>query len=249
MQGDVRLFEIGAVFSPMQGALPHEELHVGAVIMGRRRPAHFSDPKTAEFEHLMTFDAWDAKALAELIASEAFEGAQISLEDGADSDLWRITANGATVGLVRQLALDAQAWAKPAFGVEVSLGIADATNVAPPGEHAYRVAEYPSVSVHPYRPLPSQPASPIDITLLIPDSVRAADVDRAIREASGDLLESLVLVDEYSGKNIEPGHRSLAWRLTFRHPERTLSAKEIEGRRTNVLRHLEKTLHVRQRTT
>ena len=65
MQGDVRLFEIGAVFSPMQGALPHEELHVGAVIMGRRRPAHFSDPKTAEFEHLMTFDAWDAKALAE----------------------------------------------------------------------------------------------------------------------------------------------------------------------------------------
>src|SRR5206468_8455561 len=102
MQGDVRLFEIGAVFSPMQGALPHEELHVGAVIMGRRRPAHFSDPKTAEFEHLMTFDAWDAKALAELIASEAFAGAQISLEDGADSDLWRITANGATVGLVRQ---------------------------------------------------------------------------------------------------------------------------------------------------
>ena len=49
-------------------------------------------------------------------------------EDGADSDLWRITANGATVGLVRQLALDAQAWAKPAFGVEVSLGIADATH-------------------------------------------------------------------------------------------------------------------------
>ena len=45
------------------------------------------------------------------------------------------------------------------------------------------------------------------------------------------------------------GHRSLAWRLTFRHAERTLSAKEIEGRRTNVLRHLEKTLNVRPRTT
>ena len=63
------------------------------------------------------------------------------------------------------------------------------------------------------------------------------------------LLESLVLVDEYAGKNIESGYRSLAWRLTFRHPTRTLSAKEMEGRRTNVLRHLEKTLNVRARTT
>jgi phenylalanyl-tRNA synthetase beta chain len=249
MQGDVRLFEIGAVFFPQQGALPREELHVGALIMGRRRPPHFSDPKSDEFERVMTFDAWDAKALGELIASEAFAGAAISLDDASDGDLWRISVNGASVGVVRQVPLDAQAWAKPAFGVELSLGVVDATSVAPPGENAYRIAEYPAVSVHPYRPLPSQPASPIDIALLVPEGVRAADIEKAIRDVSGDLLESLHLVDEYSGKNIEPGHRSLAWRLTFRHAERTLSAKEIEGRRTNVLRHLEKTLNVRQRTT
>ena len=249
MHGDVRLFEIGAVFLPSEGALPREELHVGALIMGRRRPPHFSDPKTDEFERLMTFDAWDAKALAELIASEAFAGAAISLDAGANDDLWRITVDGVDSGSVRQLTLDAQAWAKPAFGVELSLAVLDATTVAPPGKSAYRAPEYPSVSVHPFRPLPSQPASPIDIALLVPPDVRAADIERAIREVSGDLLESLQLVDEYSGKNIEPGHRSLAWRLTFRHAERTLSAKEIEGRRTNVLRHLEKTLNVRPRTT
>ena len=217
--------------------------------MGRRRPPHFSDPKTDEFERLMTFDAWDAKALAELIASEAFAGAAISLDDGANDELWRITVNGVDLGSVRKLSLDAQAWAKPAFGVELSLAVLDATTVAPPGKSAYRGPEYPSVSLHPFRPLPSQPASPIDIALLVPPNVRAADIERAIREVSGDLLESLQLVDEYSGKNIESGHRSLAWRLTFRHAERTLSAKEIEGRRTNVLRHLEKTLNVRPRTT
>src|SRR5438874_9783721 len=93
MQGDIRLFEIGAVFMPTQDALPREELHVGALIMGRRRPPHFSDPKSDEFEELMTFDAWDAKALAELIASEALAGAVTTLDDGADGELWKSKGN------------------------------------------------------------------------------------------------------------------------------------------------------------
>jgi phenylalanyl-tRNA synthetase beta chain len=249
MQGDVRLFEIGSVFMATNAAMPREELHVGALIMGRRRPPHFSDPKSDEFERAMTFDAWDAKALAELIAGEAFGGAEVAFEEGIDDVLWRIVAKGSTVGTVRNVVLDAPVWAKAAFGVELSLGLVDSANVAPPGENAHREAKHPSIRVGPFRPLPSQPSSPIDIALLVPDGVRARQIEMAIRAVSGDTLESVVLVDEYAGKNIEGGHRSLAWRLTFRHPERTLSAKEIEGRRTNVLRHLEKTLNVRARTT
>jgi phenylalanyl-tRNA synthetase beta chain len=249
MQGDVRLFEIGSVFMATGEAMPREELHVGALIMGRRRPPHFSDPKSEEFERAMTFDAWDAKALAEVIATEAFRGAAMALEKGADGDLWGIVADGAVVGNVRNVALDAPVWAKPAFGIEISLGVIDSTDVAAPGANAHRPAEYPSIRVGPFKALPSQPASPIDVSLLVPAGVHARDIEKAIRSVSGDTLESVVLVDEYAGKNIEAGHRSLAWRLTFRHPERTLSAKEIEGRRTNVLRHLEKTLNVRARTT
>ena len=247
MQGDLRLFEIGAVFFP-HGAMPREELHVGALIMGRRRPPHFSDPKSDEFERAMAFDVWDAKALAELIAREAYGSGGATIEQGADGELWTIQLGGERVGRVRALTLDAPVWAKPAFGVELSLGVVDSTAVAPAGRNAHRAAEYVPVRVGPYRPIPSQPAAPFDIALLVPDSVRAADIENAIRQVSGDLLESLLLVDEYAGKNIEAGYRSLAWRLTFRHPERTLSAKEIEGRRTNVLRHLEKTLNVRPRT-
>ncbi|MFL5615836.1 MAG: phenylalanine--tRNA ligase subunit beta [Gemmatimonadaceae bacterium] len=256
MHGDLRLFEIGAVFFPGR-TMPREELHVGALIMGRRRPPHFSDPKSQEFEQAMTIDVWDAKALAELIATETFSDGAWTLEEGADGEVWQILAGGARVGVVRALAIDAPAWAKPAFGVELSLGVVDSQAAAQPGRNAYHEASH-SVAVarhalpathHPFRPIPSQPASPFDIALLVPVAVRAADIEKAIREVSGALLESLTLVDEYSGKNIEPGHRSLAWRLTFRHPERTLTAKEIEGRRTNVLRHLEKTLNVRARTT
>jgi phenylalanyl-tRNA synthetase beta chain len=249
MHGDVRLFEIGSVFMATDRPMPHEELHVGALVMGRRQPSHFTDPKSDDFERAMTLDLWDAKALAELLATEAFRGASVSLDEGGDGELWRIVANGAVVGSVRQLTLDAPVWAKPAFGVEVSLGIIDSTKVAAPGTHDYRTAQYPSVSVGPFRELPTQPASHFDIGLLVPREVRAADIDQAIRSVSGEMLESLQLVDEYAGKNIESGYRSLAWRLTFRHPTRTLSAKEVEGRRTNVLRHLEKMLNVRARTT
>jgi phenylalanyl-tRNA synthetase beta chain len=70
-----------------------------------------------------------------------------------------------------------------------------------------------------------------------------------MRTAAGELLESLQLFDEYRGPGLPEGSRSLAWRLTFRHPDRTLSAKEIDGRRERLLRTLEGELGVRQRTS
>jgi phenylalanyl-tRNA synthetase beta chain len=100
-----------------------------------------------------------------------------------------------------------------------------------------------------YQPLPTTPAAEFDLALVVPERISAADVETAIRRSSGDLLESLQLVDQYIGSNIESGHRSLAWRLTFRHADRTLGAKEIEGRRSKILRTLETELNVRQRSS
>jgi phenylalanyl-tRNA synthetase beta chain len=74
-------------------------------------------------------------------------------------------------------------------------------------------------------------------------------VDRVIRASAGDLLERLDVFDLYEGEGVDAGHRSVAWRLTLRHPERTLRDKEIEGRRAKVLSALQNELNVRQRTT
>src|SRR5690242_7192702 len=68
MQGNLRLFEIGAAFEPSGRRLPREELRVGALVMGRRAPAHFSDPKSDDFSKWVSYDAWDAKSLAATIA-------------------------------------------------------------------------------------------------------------------------------------------------------------------------------------
>ncbi len=70
-----------------------------------------------------------------------------------------------------------------------------------------------------------------------------------LRTAGGELLERIVLFDEYRGEGLPAGVRSLAWRLTFRDPVRTLRDKEIEGRRQKILRSLESELGVRPRIT
>jgi phenylalanyl-tRNA synthetase beta chain len=100
-----------------------------------------------------------------------------------------------------------------------------------------------------YRPLPTTPAAAFDLALLVPDGTSAGDVERVIRASGGELLERVELFDEYRGEGAGDGVRSLAWRLTFRDPVRTLRDKEIEGRRQKILRSLESELGVRPRAT
>jgi phenylalanyl-tRNA synthetase beta chain len=106
-----------------------------------------------------------------------------------------------------------------------------------------------SIGQVPFRPLPTTPAAEFDLALLLRPGQTAADVEKVIRESAGELLERLELFDEYIGEAIADGMRSVAWRLTFRHPERTLREKEIDGRRAKILSALEKELNVRARTS
>jgi phenylalanyl-tRNA synthetase beta chain len=246
MQGNVRLYEIGSVFAPGEDALPDESMHAAALVMGQREPAHFTNAKPAPF------DAWDAKAIAEEMAVVAAPGETVALEPaGTEEDLlWHIVVGGTRRGEVRRVPLDAPVWASPAFGVELTLAAVSNSDVAPAGEHAHgAAAPLPPHPARRYRPLPTTPAAEFDLALVLPAGVWAADVERVIRASAGELLEQLAAFDLYEGVGIEPGNRSVAWRLTLRHPERTLRDKEIEGRRAKVLTALEHELHVRQRST
>jgi phenylalanyl-tRNA synthetase beta chain len=245
MHGNVRLYEIGSAFSPGE-SLPDETIRVALLVMGDREPLHFAGPPA------MAYDAWDAKALAERTARVAFPAAEIALQptEGDGGQLWSVLVDGEARGEVRRVALDAPVWAKPAYGVELILGSMSNNDVAPPGEHAHGTTESPAPRrPTPYRPLPSTPAAEFDLALLLPLGVTAAKVEEVIRSAAGDLLERLAAFDQYEGSGIEAGHRSVAWRLTLRHPERTLRDKEIEGRRTRILSALHQELNVRQRTS
>ena len=245
-QGDVRLFEVGSVFAPRAGQLPAEKVRVGALIMGSRRPPHFTDTARE------VFDEWDAKALGERIAELAYPGLPVTLEPGDGAPvLWRISAKGGEVGTVERLSLDKPVWASQPFGVEVTLGRLPSAPIASPGAHEYGAglsARTPVKGHVTYRPLPTMPAAEFDLALLVPEGVTVAQVERVLRKSAGDLLEQLELFDEFAGAGVPAGHRSIGWRLTFRDATRTLRDKEVDGRRQKILRTLETELGVRTRT-
>ena len=256
MQKDVRLFEIGDVFVPAKGPLPAESLHVGLVVMGRRVPRHFTDPSGSTFEEWISYDRWDVEALARAICDIAFPGKLITLQaaEGAPgvpqlSADWIVVREGTTIGRVGRVNLDAPVWASPAWGLELALGRVDSRAPAEKGQHSYVSVDRRLTAVSKFRGLPVTPAAEFDLALLLPEGASAAAVEKVIRAQAGELLERLELFDQYLGQGVGDGMRSVAWRLTFRHPERTLRDKEIEGRRAKILSSLEKELNVRARTS
>ncbi|HWS33323.1 MAG TPA: phenylalanine--tRNA ligase subunit beta [Actinoplanes sp.] len=70
------------------------------------------------------------------------------------------------------------------------------------------------------------PPALIDVALILDDTVPAADVQAALAEGAGPLLESVALFDIYESAQLGEGKRSLAYKLTFRAPDRTLTSEE-----------------------
>lgn len=84
------------------------------------------------------------------------------------------------------------------------------------------------------RPAPtfsSYPVAKEDVALVVDASVPAADVEAALREGAGELLESIRLFDVYTGDQVGEGRKSLAYALRLRAPDRTLKEGEAAAAR------------------
>jgi phenylalanyl-tRNA synthetase beta chain len=75
------------------------------------------------------------------------------------------------------------------------------------------------------------PAATQDLSLVMDQSVSAAEIQNVIRSASGELLEDVVLVDDYRGGNLEANQKSLTFALRFRAEDRTLTQVEASEAR------------------
>jgi phenylalanyl-tRNA synthetase beta chain len=85
-----------------------------------------------------------------------------------------------------------------------------------------------------YTPVSTFPAVIQDIAVVVGDDVPAADVEATVREAGGELLERLRLFDVYRGEQVGEGKKSLALRLEFRAPDRTLTDDEVGAVRARI---------------
>jgi len=71
--------------------------------------------------------------------------------------------------------------------------------------------------------------------VVVDEQVGAADLESAVRQGAGEMLESVSLMDIYRGGQVGSGRKSLAYRLVFRAPERTLTTKEVNGLRDRAI--------------
>ena len=217
---DVRLFEIGTVFAAgAAGERPREERRVAAVLTGLREPPHWTGTGEA------SFDPWDLKGRLEAAVALAIPGGEVQVEGQA----WVVRDRaGRVVGEGGPLAADAPPWAAPLFGFELLVDPA-------PRRPA------------PFVPLPTTPSSERVLALLLPEGVRARQVVELLHRAGIVLLERVDVESDYRGSELPAGTRSVAFRLTFRAPDRTLRDAEVDAAEARLLAELAGGLGIQRR--
>ena len=91
-----------------------------------------------------------------------------------------------------------------------------------------------------YTPLPKFPAVSRDLALICEDHVPVIALELAIRIGAGDLLESVKLFDVYRGEQIESGKKSVAFNVTLRSGDSTLTEERVSATMKRVIHELEK---------
>src|SRR5215213_666751 len=219
---DVAIFESGAVYRPDLVApgsqLPAEPHTVGVLLTGAVRTASWREasPPVADF--------FAAKGvLARLLDAlrvdwTVIEGGEPFLHPGRSA---AIVVAGSPVGWLGELhpAIAAE-WEIPTAVAAFELDL-DAAIAAVPGPIRY--ADYTSF-----------PEVRQDLAVVVPQSVASAEVVHVVRAAGGPLLAAVEVFDVYRGAQIGDDEVSLALRLAFRSPERTLTDDEVAERRAAI---------------
>lgn len=226
---DARLFAIGALFlpgsEPPPGAgrapLPEERLAFAAVLSGER---------AAWLAKGSPVDVWDAKAAA-LGFVERFSRRAASVDaltgDARPAHLHprgaaAVVVEGVRVGAIGPLHPDVA----DAFEVAAGAQIVE-IDVAALSALGARTPQYAAI--------PRFPGSLRDVALVVEQSVRAGEVERAVREAAGTLAQEVRLFDRFVGGAIPPGHMSLALRVVYRAADRTLTDAEVDAQHAKVV--------------
>ncbi|MEV0726092.1 phenylalanine--tRNA ligase subunit beta [Micromonospora purpureochromogenes] len=237
-QRDLSIYEIGTVFHPRPGAgtppamgvdrrpteaefaaadavVPHQPRHVAVVLTGDVDPAGWWGPGRAA-GWADAVEAGRVVLAAADIPADRIEVRAVEYAPWHPGRCAELLVDGAIVGHAGELhpaVVAALELPRRTSAMELDLDALPAPPVAPA----------PTVS--------GFPPALIDVALVLDESVPAAEVERALVEGAGELLESVRLFDVYASEQLGAGRRSLAYKLTFRAPDRTLTVEEAVAAR------------------
>ena len=223
-------FEIGRVYLPLVGqVLPEEPRRVAIALAGPRTPLGWQQRDTAPM------DFFDLKGIVETLlvrlhATDAITFAPLNddprFQPGRAARLERRGAAGSDLGVLGELHPEV----RDRLGIEARRAMVAELNL-----EALIALSEPAR----YRQISRYPATIQDLAIVVDHTVEAATLEAAIRKYAGATLESLTLFDLYEGAQVGAGKRSLAYRLTFRAADRTLSDSDLAKTRQKLIRGLE----------
>ena len=99
-----------------------------------------------------------------------------------------------------------------------------------------------------YSPLPKFPSTSRDIALIVKDEVYVKDIEDIIKANGAGLVEDYKLFDVYKGSQIEEGHKSIAYSITYRSKEKTLTDEDVAKVHDVILKELSEKLNANLRS-
>ena len=236
---DLAIFEEGSVFTPsnklsagselpignarptqekldtLNGEIPLQPKHLAVLLAGSRVPHQIGQKEQAANYQ----DAINAVlVVANSVATELNirQAQRAGFHPGRCAEF--ISDDGAVVAVAGEL--------DPALAIENDLPRRVAA--AEINMTALYAAAPASISA---QPIGIMPAATQDLSLVVAREVSAADLQNAIVEGAGELLEHITLTDDYRGENVEASKKSLTFALRFRAQDRTLTQAEASEAR------------------
>lgn len=90
-----------------------------------------------------------------------------------------------------------------------------------------------------YKGIAKYPSVARDISMVVPKEIMVGDIEAIIRQRGGKILENFSLFDIYEGEQIKEGFKSVAYSITFRAKDRTLTDDDVNGAMKKILNGLE----------
>ncbi len=216
----VCLFELGSEYIPNGGELPDEPVRLSVGAYGGDMDFYgikgivdsmLKNIGVEDFEYAACTDP------AVFAEAEAFHPGRCAV----------VTKDGKAIGIVGELhpeTLENYGIGVKAYAAKVNVTeLLDIAN-----------------AVKTYKPLPKFPAAVRDLAIVCDENLPVAELEKAIKRAVGNTLESVTLFDVYKGKQIAEGKKSVAYSIAMRSHEGTLTDEQSDAAVKRVLKELEK---------
>ncbi|MFH1709998.1 MAG: phenylalanine--tRNA ligase subunit beta [bacterium] len=226
---DVNIFEAGKIFYKDDKGVITEKAELGAVLYGKRSYRYDGKKENMDFFQIKGIieDILGYLGVSYEIKENAFPGYHPSRSAA-------IHKTEKTIGVFGELHPDIGRKLEiegPIYVISLDL------------DETLNIKKLPPK----YKEIPLYPAVKRDIAMIVPYGVSNKAIIGEIRASGGELIEGIALFDKYEGNQIEKGYYSLAYSVTYRKANRTLTDEEVNAKHEEISLNLAKKLGVKIR--